>query len=406
MTVGKWSFEKKVLSFFIFVFFLIAFSPAQGIHNVYLGYNGGVVSIFSGQNPYPTDWRTAEPPFGNWFLWPPLFALFFYPFSTLVMEPHVASYFWCVFNMLALVAGIHAIWGIIDGNQKLFKGKWYLFALVLIANEMIGSLTNLQINSLITGITLLGVAMYFRKRYAAAGFFLALGVGLKIIPLPMAMLLMLEFNFVFIISFVLFLAGLSMLPMLVMSPALWAECFRSFFELHSMERVHAIYLGLHPTLQHYGIIISTSEFMPFLLVNAMALAVTAFMVFRKDREQFVRLLVPLALAFMILFNARAESPTFVMLAPIFTFILHAALSARENGDEGEYKTHMMFLLVGWFLVSIVFSDLVPKPMRVFSNTWHVKTIGAVWLYVWGWKQVFSFFRNDAAGDELLVPVAQ
>jgi len=398
------TFERKILAFFIFIFFLIAFSPAQGIHNVYNGYNGGVLAIFNGQNPYPTDWRTAEPPFGNWFLWPPLFALFFYPFSTLVMEPHVASYFWCVLNFSVLLAGILAVWRAIDERDNLFRGRWYLFGLVLISNEMIGSLTNLQINSLITGITLLGAAMYFRARFVTAGFLLALGVGLKIIPLPLAMLLMLEFNFPFIISFLLSLVGLSLLPLLVMSPPLLLQCFQTLFELHSMERVHTIYLGLHPTLQHYGIIISNAVFLRFTLMNAALIALTAFMVFRKGRDQFIRLLVPLSLAFMILFNKRAESPTYVMLVPIFTFILHAALSARKKGDEPAFKTQMAFLLIGWFLVSIVFSDLVPRPMRQFANQWHLKTIGAVWLYIWSWKQAIAFFWGDIAEDVPLIPV--
>lgn len=394
MLPEKPGFEKKTLAFFIVVFLLIAISPAMGIHNNYLGYNGGVISIIQNHsNPYPTDWKTAEPPFGNWFLWPPLFALFFYPFSTLALGPHAGSYVWCVLNMLVLMAGIHAVWREIDGKRKLFSGWWYFFALVLMANEMIGSLTNLQINSLITGLILLGTAAYFRGRYAVSGFFLALGVGLKIIPLPMAMLLMLEFNAAFIASFVLFLAGLSLLPLLVMPPSLLMECFRTLVELHSMERVHTIYLGLHPTLQHYGIIISNPAFSGFLLLNAALIAAAAFMVFRGDRGQFIRLLVPLALAFMILFNKRAESPTYVMLVPIFTFMLHAALSARSEGDKAGFKTQMAFLLIGWFLVSIVFSDLAPRPARQFANQWHIKTIGAVWLYIWSWKEAAAWFLS-------------
>lgn len=388
----KLSFERKAAVLFVLFFVLLAISPAMGIHNNYLGYNGGVISIFQNHSsPYPTDWKTAEPPFGNWFLWPPLFALFFYPFSTLALGPHIGSYVWCVLNMLVLMAGIHAVWREIDGERKLFSGWWYFFALVLMANEMIGSLTNLQINSLITGVILLGAAMYFRGRYVVSGFFLALGVGLKIIPLPMAMLLMLEFNAVFIASFVLFLAGLSLLPLLVMTPSQLAECFHTLIELHSMERVHTIYLGLHPTLQHYGIIIGNPAFFGFLLLNATIIAVTAFMVFRKDRGQFIRLLVPLSLVFMILFNKRAESPTYVMLVPIFTFMLHSALSARSEGDEAGFKSQMAFLLVGWFLISIVFSDLVPRPARQFANQWHLKTIGAVWLYIWSWKEAAGFF---------------
>ncbi len=394
----KLEFEGKVAVLFVLFFMLLAISPAMGIHNNYLGYNGGVISIIQNHsNPYPENWKTAEPPFGTWFLWPPLFALFFYPFSTLALGPQAGSYVWCVLNMLVLMAGIHAVWREIDGKRKLFRGWWYFFALLLMTNEMMGSLTNLQINSLITGLILLGTAMYFRGRYAVSGFILALGVGLKIIPLPMALLLMLEFNAVFIASFVLFLAGLSLLPLLVMSSSLLIECFQTLIELHSMERVHTMYLGLHPTLQHYGIILSNQAFFGFLLLNAALIAAAAFMVFRQDRGQFVRLIVPLALTFMILFNKRAESPTYVMLVPIFTFMLHAALSARSEGDEAGFKTQMAFLLIGWFLVSIIFSDLTPRPGRQFANQWHVKTIGAVWLCIWAWKEAVRFFWEGRRG---------
>jgi hypothetical protein len=43
-------------------------------------------------------------------------------------------------------------------------------------------------------------------------------------------------------------------------------------------------------------------------------------------------------------------------------------------------------------------------MRQFANQWHLKTIGAVWLYIWSWKQAVAFFWDDAVEDIPLIPV--
>ncbi len=399
------TYERKVAAVLILFFSLLGLTVLVGIHNNYSAYDAGVRAVLAGQDPYPADWRTAEYPFPPWYIYSPTFGYFFIPFSSYAMGPYLGSYVWVMLNFAVYAAGVWSVLSFMDREPRFFRKKWFLIGALLLVNEMMGSLTNLQSNGFITGAMLLAAGLYLRGRPGWAAFLLALGTNFKVYPIAAALLLCLDLQAGFILLFALITAAFFLFPLLFINGASYLAMLHNWFDLMVNEPLHTVYLGLEPTLLHYGYQIDRTEFLIFTLMNAAALALASYHLFRKDRENFIRLVIPALLGFIILFNKRAESQTFISIVPVFAFMLHAALRAKEEGDDNGYRTNLIFLIMGWMLISWIYSDLAPKPFRVTANEWHFKTLGAILLYLWAWAQIVIHFANKMQAEGTVVTVA-
>lgn len=388
------SFEKKAILFFILFFFIQAISPAKGIHNNYISFDGGTRAVATGHSPYPAkeEWKTAEHSFPAWFIYSPTFALCFIPFSTYVLGAHAGTYFWVMLNFFVFFAGALRLLKLVDAGHGVLRKWWFFLFLLSMFNEMQSSLTNLQSNGLITGLSLLGVALYFQKRYVAAAVLLAIGANFKLYPLAFVLLLFLDLNLVFIGTFLASSAVLFVAPLGILPPGVYWNMLREWFDLLAHGPVHTYYHGLEPTLRFYGFSINPFYFSIFMLANAGALALASIYLFRVDRKNFLELIVPATLSFIVLFNNRSETQTFIVLAPVFGFMLLAALRGKNEGGAFGYRANLACFIVGWILVSGLYSDLSPKPFREFFRLWHLKTFGAMFLYGWAWIRVTYYLK--------------
>lgn len=391
MRLGDYPFKRKAEFFYLLFFVLLSLSPlAHAPHNNYTAFNAGALDILNGRDPYPADWRTSEH-FRNWFMYSPSFGVFFLLFSTSGLGLHLGTLAWYLLNLCSFWYGFKGILRHLD-PAGLLNRWWYFLALALTANEMMGSLSNLQSNAFIGGLMMAGVAAYFDRRFILAALLLALGTNFKIFPVVVFLLLALEFNAAFLTGFAVF----SLLALLAPAPLVgmdflfgllshWSRIFLS-------DPLHPVFLGLEPTMAHFGWH-PGGAFLAFMGVNALAIAAVAYAVFRRSRGQFIRLVVPLGLAFILLFNKRTESPTFVLLAPALAFILHEALYWRHNGNGGLYRKHLAVMVCAWLLISLTHSDLFPKLVRHFADEWRFRTLGALTVYGWAWARAVLFFTG-------------
>ncbi len=388
------SFEKKTAFLFVLVFLLLAISPAIGIHNSYKVFDGGTHAVLNGQNPYPAkeEWKTAQSSFPAWFIYSPTFAIAFAPFSTYALGAHAGPYLWVMLNFFVFMAGVWRVFKLSDPDVVFLRGWWFFLFLASMFNEMQSSLANLQSNGLITGLSLLGVALYLEKRRVAAAVLFAAGANFKLFPLAFVLLLFLELDFVFIGAFTASLALLFLAPLALVPPEAYWNMLRGWFDLLAHGPVPAYYHGLEPTLRLYGFSTNPPHFAVFLLANAAALALASLYLFRAERGKFVELVVPATLLFVVLFNGRSETQTFIVMAPVFGFVLLAALRDREQGDDFGYRANLACLVVGWIFTSGLYSDLAPKPLREFFRFWHLKTFGALFLYLWAWFRMANHLR--------------
>jgi len=395
------SFERKTAVIFIAALMVACISPViHAPHNNYTAFNSGTLDILGLVDPYPPVGASPGDA-GNWFLYSPTFAVFFLVFSTKGAGMYAGVYLWLMLNLFTFFFGFFSILRHIEPKASALTGWWFAAGMALMFNELQGTLLNLQSNCLMVGLTMMGTAMYMERRFAFSSFLLAVGVSFKLFPLVMALLLFLEFNRRFILSFFGFLALLTALPLVFIPPDFYLSIAGHWLKFILAEPAHPDFLGFYPTLLYYGTDPGRQNFFMFMMANALGIAYVARAVFVNGRKEFPRLLLPLALAFIVVFNNRAEKPSFILLAPIFVIMLDSAVSEWKRGNFVMAKFHAGMLALGWGFISYVYSDLFPYSIRQVANHNHWKTFGALVLYAWAWIQPVVWLVGKARGGEAL-----
>ena len=378
------SFEDRTRLVFLLLFAAAAVFQlfSTRFPHVYGLYDGGTLKFFSGADPYPAEFRSGAD-YGNWFVYPPVFTFLFLPFSSMVLGPAYGAFGWVLLNLLVFYGGVMAVIDQLGGNA-IFRRWRMVAAIFLVTNEMLGAALGTQSNALVTGLMLLGGVSYARGRFTASGLLLAIAAAIKIHPLVLVLLLALGLEWRFIVSVFGFLLAFTFLPAVVTG---WDTLFRLFEHLAAIffaDTLHDNFLGIQPALNAYGWFISDKAFTLFMLVNAAAVALVCLPK-AKDANRLAAASIPLALAFIILFNKRTESLSFVILAPVFLFMLLAHLIAKDAGETAEAKLNLRLIIAGWMLISYFSSDLFPGPLRDIVDTWHLKTLGGLLAYGWAWR---------------------
>lgn len=386
-------FERKADVVFIIFFMLLCISPViHAPHNNYTVFNNGAHDILSLVDPYPAEWvKSAN--FRDWYLYSPTFGLFFLLFSTSGVGMYAGVYLWAMLNLFFFWFGFKSILNILDEKDALLCGGLYFFALLLVVNESMGTLTNLQSNAFIIGLSLLGVSWYVKGRYALSALALAVGFNFKLFPLAIALLLLMDFKPSFAALFILFSTAIFAIPLAILTSDFYFGILGHWVRIMLTDPVHSIFLGLEPTLWSYGYRPDGTWFIAFMLANALSIAAVAFIAFKKSPERFVETVVPLALLFIILFNKRSERQSFIIITPVLVFVLHAAIHARRKGNAALMYINYTVLAFAWFLISLSYSDLCPKVCRNFADATHFKTFGAMLLYVWAWCVAWGKLRE-------------
>lgn len=380
-TLREHGFRRKSLAVYFLLLAAItaASALAYRVPHVYRIYDSGTIAMLGGADPYPLEWMEAKD-YSGWFLYPPLFAFIYYPFSSAAVFPKLGAALWMLLNFGVFTAGLAAFLDVFDPGLKL-AGRWYLLALFLVTNELLGAALGGQTNALMAGMMMLGASWYAGRRTAGSALATALACSLKLYPLPLLLLLFLDFEIVFILAAVFSIAVFSLAPGLVLGFdrlfALWthlAAIFRS-------DPVHGNYMGLEPMLASFGAGVRPGAFALFALANA-ALAAWAVFRLRADRRLFSLAAFVLASAFIIVFNKRTEGLTFVLLSPVFAVMLLRGLEAKTAGKTGETKIHFAALIISWTAISYISSDLCPDFIKEPAFDWHIKGLGGMLAYVW------------------------
>jgi hypothetical protein len=361
----------------------------------YTAYHEGTQGLLNGVNPYPPrSWiQDKDRPDEARFVYSPTFALFFYPFS--VFYNPIGMLAWVALGAAVFWYGVRYALIIMERDVSLVQGKWLFWGTVMMFNETLKCMLSTQVNALIAGIVMLSVGLYFSGRFRMAAIMLAFVTNFKIFPIVMALLLCLEFNRSFIIYFFGALATSFAIPFLVASPKFNLELLQNWWFFIAHDTIKIGFLGLEPSLRFFGFAPSADAFMIFTLLNAAAIAALTWKIFALNRGAFIRISVPLALSFMLLFNKRTESPTLVVGLPVLVLMLQAYLEERKNLRFTAARTHLFFMVAAWWLLDICFSDLTPKPLRQIAHEYRFMFFGMIVLYLWAWVRGLTFLVQYA-----------
>lgn len=281
----------------------------------------------------------------NWDLYKysPTFAVLMAPFHYLT-DP-IGLFLWNALNSFILLA---AIWMLPN-----LKREWKIWSLAFLFIEMVTSIQNSQANGLMAGLIIMAFALTERKRYASAAFLVTLSVFIK----PFGIFAYTFFLFhphilkhaAYSLFFSLFLLAL---PMLVISVDQLLFLYKSWFNLLfwdmdestgiSVQGVLNKWFGLYPNKSHTLLLGIVMLLVPLLRINKWK----NFM-YRVNYLAYI-------LIWIIIFNHKAESPTFVIA--VSGIAIWFAYSAKQT-------YHYVLLLTTLFFTVFSATDLYPHAIR-------------------------------------------
>jgi Glycosyltransferase family 87 len=294
------------------------------------------------------------------FKYGPSFALAMFPFQFFPLW--FGAIVWNLLNTILFLAGIHSL------N---FTAREKYLILLFTLPEWIGNLQNFQSNTLLTGLFLLGFASMGTNRWVLAGFFMAISVHIKIFGLAMAALAFLfPHKRKILISTLLWTFGIALVPSIFIG---WENLIQHYNQwigllkwdharsdsqgLSIMSVVKALF-GVHlhnTTTQLLGALISG---IPIL-----------YGTFNGQKSKHLYLVS--ILLWMIVFNHKSESPTFIIgLTAIAVWYVQSSLKYKEIIIAGVL-----------FCTSVTSSDLFTTS---FKNDYFVPYELKVWPLIVCW----------------------
>jgi hypothetical protein len=260
------------------------------------------------------DLYAASPRHQDFFKYSPTFALLFAPFA--LVPFWLGVMLWNAANAVALYWGL----GRVLAGEPLFAARALVFM------DSIGAMQNVQSNALVAGLMIIGCAELDRRREMRAALAIAIGTAVKIFPLVAAVYAV--FRPYRVPRFALWgiAAGIALVaaPLVVLSPAELAAQYRSWGAIQqtdALARGHSMMFQLETWL---GLGLPN---WPMQLAGVLVLLAPLVRLHCWGIERFRMLFLASLLMFCVLFNHKAESPTFVVaIAGVALWFAHAPLT--------------------------------------------------------------------------------
>jgi len=339
---------------------VIAFASAKLIFNpiakpdveVYLH---AASLMLGGNSPYVTGMRPGV----FYYLYPPLFAVLFIPFTLLPINVTVVV--WCVLNVLMLGWAMKAFYESVAG-QPFFgipvRARWtvFFFALLPTFRFIYNHLAFGQSDILVLALTVLGLVLSHKGQRLAGGAAIGISIAIKIISLPFAIwfaarrdlrvtpgiacglfagfllpaLLVgfgknLQFLNYWLHNVLLYSDLRSTYWPLHVNLSLQAQLYRFFSDAIAFEYQGHLY---HLTL--FALPVATLRVMEYLVVAAVAGLVVLYAVLYRNRGELISHWGGIALTFSLvpLFPTVLQRHYLVLLLPSYIYVLHLWYSVR------------------------------------------------------------------------------
>lgn len=317
--------------------------------------------------------------FWDYFKYSPTFALLVMPIAVLPDLPGLMV--WNLLNGLALFLAVKYFPGTAEKAKALIL--WFM------AIELLTSIQNSQSNGLIAGLLVFSFVFFEQRNVFWASLVIILAFYVKLFGIAAAVLFLLYPDKLKFIGYsLLWFILLGLLPLLVVSPEHLLSLYQSWTALLAGD--HSASSGLSVL----GILQSWFQFTPPklpILFGGTVLLLLPFLNFRSYQSiRFRTLLLSSLLIWMIIFNHKAESPTYII-----------ALSGVGIWyfTQARNTSHLILLLSALALTSLSSTDLFPRYLRQhFISPYAIKALPCVliWLKIQYdlYKDLLRRARND------------
>lgn len=293
--------------------------------------------LLAGQNPY------AAFPAEQWdlFKYSPAFALFMAPFAAL---PDWAGLpLWNLLNALLLLAAVFRM-PVLTANQRIFMA-WFILP------ELVVSMQNSQSNGLTAALMLWAfIALENNKLVSAAGWTVA-GAFLKIFGIFSAILAWFyPEKMRFVLWLLVWTLALALLPALFTGYEHLGQVYRWWWELLTNDHASSVGLSVQGWLQTW---FGWTPSKIGVTLTGLLVLLASVLVAQRSRQNALLTLASLLL-WVVIFNHKAESPTFVIaMCGVAIWYLTGARSRWETA----------LLIIAFIFVSLSPTDIFPRLWR-------------------------------------------
>ncbi len=341
-------------------------------YNNYLIFRQSFPHLVEGVDMYISH----EPEYFDLYKYSPGFAVLMAPFNWVPDLPGLIT--WNLINTLALFCGIYFL--------PFLKKKGKIFMLWFILVELLTSLQNAQSNGLIAGLLVLSLVQFEKKNVLLASLFIVFSAYIKIFGIAAVVLaLFYPDKIKFILYSILWAVLFTFIPLLFTSWDLLMMQYKGWYHIIALDN------SINYGISVFGILHSwfSVDNKNIVVLSGLLILMTPLLFIKRYKEYDFRIsFFSSLLLWIVIFNHRGESPTFVIAvtgAAIWFFS-----ESRKNLD--------VFLLVLVFVLTCLSpTDLFPRSWR---NDWVVpyslKALPCV--LVWIKINVDLFFKQEIKGQ--------
>jgi hypothetical protein len=371
------TWHSKCLSIVLFAYVLISvIAAAQGLlagpkvyipgGRPYIDYNNFRIFKFSfyhliqGKDIY----RLFPDDHWDLYKYSPGFALCFGLLSW--MPDTIGLLLWNLINSLCLFAGVKLLPGLDDE-----KKSWILLVCLL---EMLLSIQNTQSNGLMAGLTVLAFALAERRNYILSTLCIVFSFYIKIYGAVAFIFSLFYPGKLKLMGWSLFwMVIFAFLPLLVVNGHQLIFLYQSWLHLLLNDRSASIGLSVMGLLESWWHLAAAKN---IVTVTGIFLFLLPLVHWRRYRDLNFRLLyLASTLIWMVIFNHKAESPTFI--------IAMAGIGIWYFSQSPD-PVNRALLILSFLLISMSVSDLVPASVRNgFIRPYGIKAVMAIviWLKI-------------------------
>lgn len=302
----------------------------------------------------------------------PTFALLMAPFYFLPF--YVGIFIWNLLNALFV------FWAV---NRLSISEKAKSFILIFVAIELLSSIQNAQSNGIMAGLVIGVFTAFERKQIVLAALLICIGFYLKIFAVVAGILFLFydqKTKFIFCILFWGLLLGL--LPMCFVGVDGLVLQYKSWFNMLRNDPSHELNYSFMTLTQKWFRFSAADSW--YLIPGAILLMLPLFRIQHWKNSAFRLLYLSLLLIWIVIFNHKAESPTYVIA------VCGVAISLLIIPNTGLRKT------LAWFV--FIFTILSPTdffPAFLRENIWQPYCLKALpCIIVWALLTYFLLFKKE------------
>ncbi len=315
----------------------------------------------------------------DFFKYSPAFALAMAPFAVL---PDLAGLF--LWNFINIFVLFFALW-----SMPIVPEKKKLLAMLFIIMEAITAMGNSQSNSLMAGLFILAFLFLEKNNVAIATLFIVITVFIKLFGLVGFALFLLYPNKIKAMAYTIFWFVLfALIPMLIVSPSELVQIYKSWWNLLSNDYVGFNGISVIAWLNTWFGLTEIKQMVVIFGLIIFGLPLIRFKQFVS--QKFRMFFLASILLWVVLFNHRAESPTFVI-----------AVSGVAIWFFGQTQNIFNLVLI---LIALVFTILAPTdifPAHIRNDIfvpYAVKVVPCFFIWL---KLIYDMLKVDFLLDSEL-----